>query len=128
MMEIALRDYKNRIVRIQLCYKAKKDSLIWREKTFANDIWDAEVAALVKYFERKKKNRLLKWKHKKVDIMQKIINIDKEVKDRILELYMVRQKFYYTIRFFYWLYEFRGENFTEKQLEEFQDTIRVRSG
>jgi len=54
-----------------------------------------------------------------VDIHQKILNISQEIKDKVLELYMTRQKFYYTIRFFYWLYEFRGENFNEKMILEF---------
>ena len=40
---------------------------------------------------------------------------------------MTRQKFYYTIRFYYWLYESRGDNYDEKQIEDFQETIRIRS-
>lgn len=49
--------------------------------------------------------------------------IPKEVKERILSLYMYRQKFYFTIRFLQWLITYRGEGYEMEQLQEMQESI-----
>jgi hypothetical protein len=90
-------------------------------------LWEREKDCLLRYFERKKKKGIIKWKHKKVDLYKHIEKITDDIKKKVLDLYMIRQKFYYTIRFFYWLGIYRGENFDEKVIEDFFETIRIRS-
>jgi len=68
---------------------------------------------LFEYFTKKKAKANIKHKHKKLNLTNRIKEIDPDIKQRVIELYMVRQKFYYTIRFLYWLAIYRGEHFDE---------------
>ena len=96
----------------------------FRESVLRDVVWEREIGFLTRIFQKKKKGE--KVSKKQTKICAKMLVIPKDVKERILFLYMTRQKFYYTVRFLQWLINYRGEGYEVEQLEEMQESIDQR--
>ena len=95
-----------------------------REDVIKNVVWARETGFLNKILQKKKKSD--KTSKKVLKLITKINTIQQPIIDRVLFLYMSRQKFYYTIRFLQWLVNVRGDGYEIEQLQEMQEGIDQR--
>jgi len=78
-----------------------------------SEVFDYEIGYLVKFFGKKRKGPGNKKNNR---LVVKLNSISKAVKRRVLELYMSRMKFYFTVKTLKWFLLFRSDNYEE--LEE----------
>ena len=119
-----VQDFVAKISSIQTKFRRRQITLQSRESAISDVVWEREIGYLTRIFQKKKKGEKVSKKQQK--IIQKMVVIPKDIKERILFLYMTRQKFYFTIRFLQWLINYRGEGYEVEQLEEMQESIDQR--
>jgi len=77
-----------------------------------SEVFDNEIGYLVKYYSKKKKGAPNK-KHQRLVV--RLNTIDKQIKNRVLMLYMARMKFYYTVKTLKWFLLFRSDQYDDVQ-------------
>ena len=59
--------------------------------------------------------------------LAKIIGIPDSMKQRILQMYMLRMKFFFTLKTLKWFLMHRSENYTSEQMSDLAGDIHTRS-
>ena len=98
-----------------------KIAMLFRKHTYAlnarvkglHHIFDSEISYLIKYYSKKRKGAPVKKNNK---IVVRLSSIKKEIKERILRLYLNRMKFYYTVKTLKWFLLYQ----TDKQEYEIE--------
>ena len=121
-----IKSFNRQVVQIQQKFRARREKLLLRESAIKGSkekegVWARECDFLSRFFAKKKKGE--KQSKKVAKLVGKVTAISKAIRDRILFIYMTRQKFYYTIRFLQWLINYRGEGYELDQLEEMRESI-----
>ena len=77
---------------------------------------------LQKILTKKKKEKASK---KQLKVAQRLVIIPEEIIERVLKMYMNRQKYYFTIRFLQWLITYRGEGYELDQIQDMESDINT---
>ena len=96
--------------RIADMYRRHIDALKGRADVMSQ-VFESEIGYLVKFYSKRKKGSGPNKKHQRMVV--KLSNIDKNIKQRVLMLYMARMKFYYTVKTLKWFLLYRSDSYDE---------------
>ena len=87
-----------------------------------SELFDKEIGYLNKYYSDSKKGTL-KERARKKQTLRELSNINPQIKQRVLQLYMARMKFYYTIKTLKWFLLFRSDQYDD--MEAVQEMVAL---
>ena len=79
-----------------------------------SELFDKEIGYLNKYYSDSKKGTL-KERARKKQTLRDLSNINPVIKQRVLQLYMARMKFYYTIKTLKWFLLYRSDQYDDME-------------